>query len=178
MVASNPPDLILLDLQLRNRHGGDLIPEIRKLKTKARILVVTVESSPAVMEEMLDRGAHGFISKGAGIEELLVAIETVLGGEIYRSPAIRKIPWQRPVPSADGLVGSFDPTRLTIWKLMGRGFNAPEIARTSGIPVSTVYYHRKQMRKLMKIRSERGLDRAAMEWAIQHTEDRGGRTRA
>jgi DNA-binding NarL/FixJ family response regulator len=114
LVRDSQPDMVLLDLELRHRNGADLIAELREVAKKTFILVVTVETRPEIMEDVLSRGAHGFVPKGAGFEELRVAIAAVFDGQIYRSPYIQRVRWQRPVHPHDEAIREFDDTRRRI----------------------------------------------------------------
>jgi len=126
--------------------------------------VVTVETRPEVMEDALNRGAHGFVPKGAGFEELRVAIEAVFAGQIYRSPYIQRVRWQRPVHPHDEAIRQFDDTRRRVFALIGEGHSAEEVARRIGMTRWTVYYHRKILRDLLGVRSNRGLELEARDW--------------
>lgn len=167
LVRDTSPDLVLLDLELKYRDGSDLIPELTRDYPDALILVVTVETRPEVMEDVLNRGARGFVPKGAGFEELRRAIDAVLGGEIYRSPYIQRVKWRRPTHPHDETIRQFDELRLEIFRLIGQGMTAVEIAREIGMSRWTVYYHRKLMRKLLRVRSDSGLEVEAREWLIR-----------
>lgn len=167
LVRDTRPHLILLDLELRHRDGADLIPELTRDFPDSRILVVTVETRPEVMEDVLDRGARGFVPKGAGFEELRRAIDAVLAGAIYRSPAIQRIKWQRLTHPHDETIRQFDTVRLAIFRLIGAGLTAEAIAQEIGMTRWTVYYHRKLMRKLLRVRSDSGLEVEAREWLLR-----------
>jgi two-component system invasion response regulator UvrY len=164
LVRDTQPDMVLLDLELRHRNGADLIAELRRDAPDTFILVVTVETRPEVMEDVLNRGAHGFVPKGAGFEELRVAIEAVFAGQIYRSPHIQRIRYQRPVHPHDEAIRRFDETRRRVFELIGQGYTAEDIARHIGMTRWTVYYHRKVLRDLLRVRSNRGLELEARDW--------------
>lgn len=164
LVQAMQPDMVLLDLELKYRNGADLIPELRRVADKTKILVVTVETRPEIMEAVISRGAHGFVPKDAGFPELLVAIQAVFADEIYRSPYVRRVRWRRPVHPHDETISAFEEIRLAIFRLIGEGHTAEEIARRVGKSRWTVYYHRKKMRRLLHVRSDRGLELEAREW--------------
>jgi DNA-binding NarL/FixJ family response regulator len=164
LVRDSQPDMVLLDLELRHRNGADLIAELREVAKKTFILVVTVETRPEIMEDVLSRGAHGFVPKGAGFEELRVAITAVFAGQIYRSPYIQRVRWQRPVHPHDEAIREFDDTRRRIFELLGEGHSAEQVARRIGMTRWTVYYHRNKLRELLGLRSNRGLELEARDW--------------
>ncbi len=164
LVRDSQPDMVLLDLELRHRNGADLIAELRRVASQTFILVVTVETRPEIMEDVLTRGAHGFVPKGAGFQELRWAIDAVFSGQIYRSPYIQRVRWQRPVHPHDEAIRNFDETRRRIFELLGEGHSAEQVARQIGMTRWTVYYHRKKLRQLLGLRSDRGLELEARDW--------------
>ena len=77
MYASHRPDLIILDLGLPDRDGLDLIREVRK-SDALPIIVLSARSNERDKVEALDLGAHDYITKPFGTEELLARIRAVL----------------------------------------------------------------------------------------------------
>jgi two-component system nitrate/nitrite response regulator NarL len=77
------PDLILLDIGLPKLNGIDAAHEIRKLAPKSKIIFVSQESSPDLVQEALNVvAARGYVVKTRAASDLLPAVEAVLeGGE-------------------------------------------------------------------------------------------------
>ena len=78
------PDLILLDIGLRDLSGLEVAKRVRKLAPAAKIIFISVESDPDVVSEALDLGAS-YIHKARLQSDLLTAIEAVLRGERFVS---------------------------------------------------------------------------------------------
>jgi DNA-binding NarL/FixJ family response regulator len=74
------PDLILLDLGLPKLNGIEVIRRIKTLSAKARILVVSADRSPAIVEEAFRSGASGYLVKSDVARELRFAVESVFAG--------------------------------------------------------------------------------------------------
>jgi DNA-binding NarL/FixJ family response regulator len=74
------PDLILLDIGLQNLNGIEAAKRIRTVVPDAKLLFVSLESSPKVVQETFRLGAHGYIHKQRAHRDLLLAIDTVLEG--------------------------------------------------------------------------------------------------
>ncbi|SRR6266576_317324 len=77
------PDVIVLDIGLPGINGIEAARQIGKVARGARIIFLTQESSPEVVQEAFDLGAWGYIIKGQAGAELLPAVETVSRGQRF-----------------------------------------------------------------------------------------------
>jgi DNA-binding NarL/FixJ family response regulator len=77
------PDVILLDIGLPGINGIEAARLIGETANKARIIFLTQESSPDVVQEALNLGAWGYITKAQAGTELLPAVEVVSRGERF-----------------------------------------------------------------------------------------------
>jgi len=77
------PDLILLDVGLPRLNGLQAAREIRKLFPDSKIIFVTQESSPDVVQEALSLGARGYVAKTRTASDLLAAVDAVLEGRRF-----------------------------------------------------------------------------------------------
>jgi len=102
---------------------------------------------------------------------LRAAIQDCLAGRVHRSPRVVRQPWQRRSHPHDEVIVKSEDLRRQIFRLIGEGHKTKGIAKLIGMTQWTVYYHRRALRKLLNITSERGLDRAAMDWAIRQLAD-------
>jgi DNA-binding NarL/FixJ family response regulator len=79
------PHLILLDVGLPFLNGFDAARLIRKLAPDSRILFVSQEAAPHVVQEALSLGASGYVVKTRLASDLLPAVEAVLAGKNFVS---------------------------------------------------------------------------------------------
>ena len=79
------PDLILLDIGLPTLNGIAAARQIRKLAPESKIIFVSQESSPDVVQEALNVGARGYVVKTTAGSDLVAAIEAVLEGRQFVS---------------------------------------------------------------------------------------------
>ena len=82
------PDLILLDIGLPKLNGLEAGRRIRKISPNSRILFLSQESSPDVVQEALSLGARGYVLKARAQSDLLSAIDAVLGGKHFVSSGL------------------------------------------------------------------------------------------
>lgn len=92
------PDLILLDIGLPKLNGIDAARRIRMVSPASKIMFVTQESSPDVVQEALGLGALGYIVKAHAGRELIAGVEAVREGRLFVSSGVSG---QRPAKVAD-----------------------------------------------------------------------------
>jgi DNA-binding NarL/FixJ family response regulator len=80
---SSRPDVVLLDLNLPNGSGLDLLRRLLAEDKAARILVFSMHAESLYVARALDAGAHGYVSKSAPAAELVAAIQKVAAGGRY-----------------------------------------------------------------------------------------------
>ena len=82
IIERYPADLVLLELQLPEASGYDILPEISK-SLDAKILVLTILESDHNIRAAFEAGADGYCFKDASSQDLLNAISSVLAGIRY-----------------------------------------------------------------------------------------------
>ena len=81
-IARHNPDIVLLDLDLGDENGLELIEEVRAL-SGAKVVILTGLRDAAIGERAVMAGARGLVRKIESAEVILQAIERVHGGEIW-----------------------------------------------------------------------------------------------
>ncbi|NGF55978.1 response regulator transcription factor [Parapedobacter sp. SGR-10] len=77
------PDILLLDVGLPDISGLDFCKEIKDHFPEVKVLALTTHNEYAIVRQMLDNGASGYLIKNAMSEEVLEGIETVAKGETF-----------------------------------------------------------------------------------------------
>lgn len=91
--ASNNQEITtaIIDLNLHNSNGLDLVCELRKIIPALNVLIYTMYSDPIHIEKALQSNIQGYITKNSDINELEKAILSVASGELYFNKQTRKI---------------------------------------------------------------------------------------
>jgi len=144
------PDLILLDLDLREKDGLSLLPELLRAAPKARVLVLTGVHASEWHRRAVSLGAMGIVSKEQVTETLLDAIEKVCAGEFWvghSTPpiALAELMWAREEAMKKDLdaarIASLTPREREIIALVGEGLKNQQIADRLCITNGTVRNH-------------------------------------
>lgn len=163
------PDVLVLDARLPGLSGVDILRRLNKQLKNTRVLVFSGYESPALVREMLEAGAHGFIEKTAGLVEFKKGLETVANGGTYFGPGVAAL--LRNVVANNTPEGS--PDVLTdrereILKLVAESHSTREIAQKLEISVKTVDNHRTNLMRKLNLHDVASLTRYALETGLVH----------
>jgi two-component system nitrate/nitrite response regulator NarL len=86
--VESQPDLILLDSDLPKLSGIEAARQIRKVVPKSKLLFVSQDSNPEVVQAAFQLGARGYVIKSDAARELLTAVKSVIQGARYVSRAL------------------------------------------------------------------------------------------
>ena len=142
------PDLIVVDITMPNLSGILAARQIKKSLPGIKLLFATMHSSSAYVRAALEAGGTGYVLKSAVREELLDAVQSVLRGRIYLSPALstKRLELQHPAARPTSRLSKRERETL---QLIAEGRASEDIARAMNISVKTVSFHRRNiMRKL------------------------------
>ena len=79
-------DVLLLDINMPNKNGLEILKEIKNLKISVKVIMLTVHNEVDYLLKTIEIGADGYILKDAGSAELIHAIQMVVNGESYIQP--------------------------------------------------------------------------------------------
>lgn len=82
------PDVILMDVKMPGIGGLEATRKIKRVNPDVKIIILTVCEGEPFPTKLLQAGARGYITKGAGLEEMVTAIRTVHAGKRYLGPVI------------------------------------------------------------------------------------------
>lgn len=151
------PDLILLDISMPLLNGLDAARQIRKSAPDAKLLFLTMHASPTYAAEALKSGGNGYLLKQSAGAELLTAIEAVLRGQTYLTPAITRSVLEQALtsgkPELRRSVGDLTPRQREVLQLIGEGKSTKDIATLLHVSVKTVEFHKGRLMEQLSVHS-------------------------
>lgn len=167
------PDVVLLDIDLPQMSGLAVAEALRKELPNIRVLILSRCQGAEYLSRILQSGARGYVLKDASPGELVKAIETVIAGECYFSPAIARLVFKQCIQGNGARPGVAEVTsrEKEVLILIAGGFSNKEIANNLNLSVRTVETHREHIMRKLAINSVAGLTRYALAKGLVMVQD-------
>ena len=156
------PALVVLDLNLGDSSGLEVLRRIVNLDKAIRVLVLSMHSEPIYAARALQAGARGYVSKSAGADEFVTAVRAVLQGgryierELATHLAVSKFSEKDPL---DELTAR----EVDILRGLGEGRSYAEIAAGIGVSYKTIANTSTRIKKKLGVDRTADLIRLSME---------------
>ena len=172
-IAGDPPDLIVLDIALKDpdRTGLDLVSEIHACVGPVPILIYSMHDEKIYAERALRAGARGYLMKQEPVRRIIHAIRAIIKDGIYVSEQIgRRIllkhigasPEQQPSVTPEDCLSERE---FEVFRLIGKGLQPREIAEKLCLSTKTVETHRMNIRKKLGMANASEVIQYAVEWS-------------
>lgn len=143
------PDIILLDIDLGDIDGLDLLPDMLSAAPQARVVVLTGIRDPEILRRAVRLGAMGLVIKDGPTEVLLQAIANVHAGEVWLDRIllasvqgeITRSGEARPVDPEALKIAMLTPREREVSALVGQGYRNRQVADRLCIDEPTVRHH-------------------------------------
>lgn len=168
-LENNKVDILLLDVNLPGMSGIDVCKEVSSRFKDTKVLAISMFNEESFVTEILNNGAMGYILKNTGREELIKAIETVLGGKSYFSDDVTQtimkgLMKQRTASKkSTPELPKISRREKEVLELIIKEHTTQEIADELFISLKTVESHRSNLLAKLNARNTAGLVRIAME---------------
>jgi DNA-binding NarL/FixJ family response regulator len=159
------PDVIVADISMPSLNGIDAMEILQKLNTRAKFIFLTMHKDVTYAAKAIRQGAVGYVLKHSASEELLRALELVLGGGKFISPEIAD-----GLQNADQQISELEEHKMLttrqreVLQLFAEGKSAKEVAAALGISARTAENHKARIMTQLRLRSTSEL----VQYAIRH----------
>lgn len=152
LIASQRFDLFVLDMELPDISGLDIISSIRKKDAEARIIVNTMHEEIWFIKDLIQCDINGILFKSIGSTKIAEAIRRVLDGGIYYCTLAEQVRTQMR-RSDDGRREELTLRELDVLKRISEGKNTQEIAQELCVSTNTVDTHRRHLMEKLDARN-------------------------
>ena len=158
-------DILILDINMPIYDGIEVLKFFKIKKINQKVIILSSYDDVKLVQEMINLGANGFLSKDSAGQHIVEAIRTVHEGEQYFSDTIKNNllklytgknvrPGQRPQST---IANSLTDRETEVLKLISQEYSSPEIAQILNISQSTVDTYRKSLLKKTNVKNAVGL---------------------
>jgi len=162
------PDVVVLDITMPGLSGIDAVAPLKKISPHSRVLMASQHEGMKFVQQALQAGADGYLSKDSEPEELALAIESVRRGDSYLSPKVasgvmaRAVRGEMPPVGDTNTLSALTPREREVFQLLAVGKANKEVAAMLSLSLGTVKKHRENLQRKLDCHSSAELARLAI----------------
>ncbi len=166
LYATLEPDIVVMDLSLPGIGGLEAIRRIIARDSKAIILVFSMHEDVIFVEQAIQAGARGYLTKSSAPELLLDAIEKMLQGERYIDSELAQIMAYEKSRGQDTPLSDLSTREFEIFCMLAEGLNTSEIAKRLSLSYKTVANYSSQIKNKLEVTTIADIARLAIRYNI------------
>lgn len=168
LISKLKPEIAVLDVDMPEKNGIEVIKELRKTGNPIKIIVLTMYKEERMVNKILDMDVLGYVLKESATDDIVDCIRLVREGNYYISPLISNILLKRKskldeqedkIPSLKNLT----PAEVKILKLIAENKTSKEISEELFVNYRTVEKHRENICNKLNIHGSLSLVKFAIE---------------
>jgi DNA-binding NarL/FixJ family response regulator len=168
LVQKLKPAVAVLDIHMPHRTGLELSALISQQHLPVKVIILTMDADPGLLNQALNRGVQGYLVKETAISDILDAIHRVALGGLYISPDLTAALARRNAAREafrEQKVGLtlLSPTERKILKLIAEDRTSKEIADLLECSVRTIDAHRGNISRKLELSGTHSLLRFAFD---------------
>jgi DNA-binding NarL/FixJ family response regulator len=151
-VQNHEWDLVILDITMPGRSGLDALKDLKALRPKLPVLVLSMHPEDQYGKRILRAGASGYMNKESAPEELIKAIRKVLAGGLYVSPFLaEKLAFDLSENAGRPIHEILSDREFEVLRMIASGKTVSQIAEELHLSVATVSTYRARILEKMNM---------------------------
>lgn len=170
-VERHHPDIAIVDINLPDGHGLELIKEIHARDPEVRLLVFSMHDEHLYGERVLRAGAQGYLMKSESPEKIIEAIHRVLAGRLAVSDELSNrllADATRQGRSKATAMQQLSDRELEVFELIGQGLGTKDIANRLNRGVKTIDTYRLRIKEKLQVGTATELVAKAARWVAEN----------
>jgi len=172
-VTKLKPDLLVLDIRLKEGDGLELIKTLKAGFPNMPTLVLSQHDETLYAERVLRAGARGYVMKEEVADEVRNAIRTILKGDLYVSRKMSVLALHKLLAKVGEIRGSYverlTDRELQVFQMIGSGMGTADIATELKLSLKTIETHRENIKHKLGLRNAVDLVCHATHWVHGHS---------
>jgi DNA-binding NarL/FixJ family response regulator len=160
------PDIVIMDLSLPGIGGLEAIRRIIARDPEAKILVFSMHEDTVFVEQALQAGARGYITKSSAPEVLIEAVRKIASGDIFLDAEIaQRLAFQK-TRGRNTPFESLSTREFEIFCLLAEGLNVNDISKRLSLSYKTVANYSTQIKNKLDVNTVAELARIAIRHGV------------
>ncbi|MCC6189327.1 MAG: response regulator transcription factor [Anaerolineales bacterium] len=161
------PDVLVLDLTMPKLDGLDTLAEIKGMKDRPQVVVLSMHADPGLIRQALQTGALGYVVKQSVADELLAAVRAARQGSMFLSSGVSGLIANNFFGEQErNLLDNLSPREREVVKRVVEGYSAREIAESLRTSVKTVEKQRRDAMRKLEVDNLASLVRVSLELGL------------
>lgn len=160
-VINDPPDVVVLDLNLGDRSGIEVMRRMIARHAQLKVLVFTMYATAAHATQALRAGAIGYLTKSSDPSQMIDAVKAVALGRQVIAPEVAQA-IARDMVSGEGVFGRLTPREFEVVRMLVRGDSVAGIAEQLHLSQKTVFNYVSLIRQKLEVENDFQLLHLAM----------------
>ncbi len=156
------PDVVVMDLSLPGMGGLEAIRRICARDNSAKILVFSMHENTVFVDQTLNAGAKGYITKSSAPDVLMTAIKEIASGGTYLDADIAQHLAFQKARDQDTPFSNLSTREFEIFCLLAEGFNTAHIAKRLSLSYKTVANYTTQIKSKLEVKTVAEIARMAI----------------
>ena len=174
LVTERRPDVVIMDVNMPDLNGIEATRLLLKELPAVKVIGLSMYSDKRFVAGMLKAGASGYLLKAGAFEELAIAIQTVMVGDIYLSPRVTGVVIEDYVghltQEKSAPTKTLSSREREVLQLLAEGQSSKDIASHLHVSEKTVHTHRQHIMEKLNLHSIAELTKYAIREGITTVE--------